>query len=217
MKGPKAKQYLPLAGLPILSRTLLAFVNCPLVDEIFISVAPAEQRYCQQQIVDPLKISKPLTLVPGGESRQESVFNGLAGMNSGDHWVGIHDGVRPFISPDQISACFKTAQDKGSCILGLPAVETLKDVDDQGVIRRTLNRSGIWLAQTPQVFRLADIREAHEHARQVCYHATDDAGLLERVGKPVTVRTGSRHNIKITTTDDLIMAEAMVKAGLGES
>ena len=125
MKGPKAKQYLPLAGLPILSRTVLAFVNCPLVDEIFISVAPAEHQYCQQQIVELLNISKPLTLVPGGESRQESVFNGLAGMSTGDHYVGIHDGVRPFITPDQIEACFKTAHDQGLFAVGMCSSQTV--------------------------------------------------------------------------------------------
>ena len=214
MKSPKAKQYMPLAGIPILSRTLLAFDRCPVIDALFLTVSPEEQQYCQREIVDPLNLSTALTIVSGGESRQESVYNGLEAMDAGDHWVGIHDGVRPFIAPELIEACFKTAQTKGSCILGLPVVETLKEVDDEAIIRQTRDRSDIWLAQTPQVFRLIDIRKAHADARQKAYLATDDAALMERIGLPVAVLPGSRYNIKITTNDDLLMAEAIVQAGL---
>ena len=214
MESPKAKQYLPLAGLPILSRTLLAFDLCPAIDAIFLAVSAQEQQYCRRKIVDPLKLSTALTIVSGGKSRQESVHNGLAAMDSGDHWVGIHDGVRPFITPGQIEACFKTAQAKGSCILGLPVAETIKQVDEKGIVRQTVRRSGVWLAQTPQVFRLSDIRKAHADARRRAYHATDDASLVERIGMPVVVVAGSRYNIKITTNDDLLLAEAIVAAGL---
>ena len=216
MQSPVAKQYMPLAGVPILSRTLLAFDQCPTIDAIFLVISSTDREYCQREIVDPMQLSKELTLVNGGDSRQESVYNGLAAMDAGDHWVGIHDGVRPFITPAMIEACFKTAQENGACILGLPVVETLKEVNHEGTIMKTHLREGLWLAQTPQVFKLSDILAAHENALQNSHHATDDAALMERTGKPVTVLGGSPRNIKITTSDDLVMAEAIVAAGLHE-
>ena len=214
MQSPVAKQYMPLAGVPILSRTLLAFDQCPVIDAISLVISPTDREHCQREIIDPMRFSTSLTVVDGGDSRQESVYNGLAAMGAGDHWVGIHDGVRPFVTSAQIEACFETAQVNGACILGLPVVETLKEVDDRGTIRKTHQRTGIWLAQTPQVFKLSDILEAHRVARQKSHHATDDAALMEHTGKPVTVLGGSRHNIKITTNDDLAVAEAIVAAGL---
>jgi 2-C-methyl-D-erythritol 4-phosphate cytidylyltransferase len=128
-------------------------------------------------------------------------------MDSGEHWVGIHDGVRPFIRSEQIESCFRTAWAAGACILGLPAAETLKEVDRQGTIRQTRQREAIWLAQTPQVFKLAEILEAHRDARASAFQTTDDAALMERIGRPVKMMAGSRYNMKITTRDDLVLCE----------
>jgi len=206
-----AKQYLPLAGMPVLTRTLLTFERCRSVDAIFLAVASSEQQYCQRQIIEPLQLATPLTIVAGGGSRQESVFNGLVAMDPGPHWVIIHDGVRPFVAAEHIDACLKSAKVHGASILALPATDTIKQVDGEGMIRKTCCREGIWLAQTPQVFRLKDIRKAHEDARRQSYRGTDDAALMERIGRPVAVVAGSRRNIKITTAEDLELARAMAQ------
>jgi 2-C-methyl-D-erythritol 4-phosphate cytidylyltransferase len=216
MQSPIAKPYMRLAGLPILSRTLLVFDRCPIIDAIYLVVSPVQRMVCQREILDPLRLSTHVTVVAGGDSRQASVYNGLVAMDSGNHWVGIHDGVRPFIRSDQIESCFKTARASGACILGLPSAETLKEVDPRGTIRQTRQREGIWMAQTPQVFKLAEILEAHRDALANAFLTTDDAALMERLGRPVKMMAGSRQNMKITTRDDLILAEAMVAAGLHE-
>ena len=176
MQSPMAKQYMPLAGVPILSRTLLVFDHCPMIDAICLVISPTDRRYCQREVVDPIELSTDLTIVGGGDSRQESVYRGLAAMRSGDHWVAIHDGVRPFVTAAQIEACFNAAQASGACILGMPAVETLKEVDPRGTIRKTRQRQRIWLAQTPQVFKLPDILNAHIDARKAADGAYRQAG-----------------------------------------
>lgn len=209
LNSATAKQYLPLAGIPVLARTLLAFERSPSVDAIFLVVSPSELTNCQQQVVGPLKLSTPLTLVAGGSSRQESVENGLNAIASGTHWVIIHDGVRPFVTHAQIAACLKHAQVHGACTLALPAFDTLKEVDGNGMIMQTRQRKDIWMAQTPQVFRLSDIRNAHAEAKRRNHFATDDASLMEWMGKPVAVVQGSRLNFKITTAEDMELAEAV--------
>lgn len=214
LKSATAKQFLPLAGIPVLARTLLIFEHCPSVDSIFLVAATSEQQYCRRQIVEPLRMSTPCTLVAGGDSRQESVHNGLKAIGAGDHWVIIHDGVRPFVTDAQIRACLKSARVHGACTLALPAIDTLKDVDEKGMIKRTRPRRGIWLAQTPQVFRLSDIRKAHAEAERQGHLVTDDASLMELIGQPVAVEAGLRRNFKITTAEDLKLAEAIAAADL---
>jgi 2-C-methyl-D-erythritol 4-phosphate cytidylyltransferase len=214
MQSPVAKPYMPLAGVPILRRTLLAFDHCPIIDAIYLVISAAERAVCQREVIDPLRLSKSLTVVAGGDSRQASVCNGLAAMDGGEHWVGIHDGVRPFITSGQIASCFKAASAGAGCVLGIPVAETLKEVDSRGAIRRTQQRKGIWLAQTPQVFKLAEILEAHRDARDNAFIATDDAALMERIGRPVKMLPGSSLNMKITTSEDLKLAEAIVATGL---
>ena len=205
-----AKQFLPLGGVPILSRTLRPFEECPAVELIILVLAPRDVTCCRHEIIAPMQMSTPLVLVAGGGDRQASVRNGLAAVDNGDHWIIIHDGVRPFVTPAQIETCLDTARATGACILATQVVDTIKQVDGQGTIRRTRSREGLWLAQTPQVFRLADIRRAHEEACRASIRATDDAALVERIGIPVNVALGSRRNIKITTAEDLELAEAIL-------
>jgi len=211
MRGPVAKQYLQLAGQPVIVRTLAVFDRCPQIDEIYL-VAPAKDRdYCREKIVPQAVASKPVTVVSGAGSRQESVHNGLKAIASGDHWVAIHDGVRPFVTGDQISACLEAARVIGACVLALPVSDTLKEVGN-GVIRRTRRRESLWLAQTPQVFRLREILQAHEEALRESFRGTDDAALIERIGGRVAVIPGSLRNLKITTAEDLALARALAYA-----
>jgi 2-C-methyl-D-erythritol 4-phosphate cytidylyltransferase len=132
-------------------------------------------------------------------------------LKAQNNLVAIHDGVRPFIAPEMIEACIQGAQQTGACILGVPATDTLKQVNTEKFITSTMPRRNIWLAQTPQVFDYKLIREAHDAARLGGVWGTDDAALVEKSGHPVKIVMGSRMNIKITTPDDLKMAEAVLK------
>jgi len=210
MSGPIAKQYLPIGGAPILVHTLGVFNSSPLIDRILLVLSAGDFTYCSAHILPCENISKEVTLVAGGSERQESVYNGLlaAGCDP-DDIVVIHDGVRPFLTLEQISDCVQTARAVGACILGLPVVSTLKRVDPSGIIRETVDRDHVWEAQTPQAFRFSLIKRAHEVARKSGWEATDDSRLLERLGTDVKIVRGSPGNLKITTQDDLMMAEAI--------
>jgi 2-C-methyl-D-erythritol 4-phosphate cytidylyltransferase len=206
MEGDRRKQYLSLAGLPILTRTLMVFHRCDAVDEIILVVPEDDIDFCRETILKPEGLSRNITLSPGGERRQDSVFNGLKEVNPSCGIVVIHDGVRPFVQNDQIIACIDGARQFGACIMGVPAYETLKQVDTSDHIVRTLERDDVWLAQTPQAFGHDLIRKAHDRARIENYTATDDASLVEKLGATVKIVRGSRRNIKITVTEDLEMA-----------
>ncbi len=152
-------------------------------------------------------------IIAGGSERQDSVYNGLLAVNEKESTVVIHDGVRPFVSPDQIEECVKQAVLHGACILGLPASDTLKIVNGSGYIEKTMKRDAVWLAQTPQAFNYALIKKAHDCARKDGFTGTDDASLVERVGGKVKVINGSINNIKITTPEDLAIAMSIIVSG----
>ena len=122
----------------------------------------------------------------------------------------IHDGVRPLVRPEMISHCIRKARASGACILGIPLQDTLKVVDSDGLIQRTIQREDLWLAQTPQAFQYQLIRDAHEVADREGIEATDDAALLERMGFPVSILKCSGENLKITTNEDLVLAGAIL-------
>jgi 2-C-methyl-D-erythritol 4-phosphate cytidylyltransferase len=210
MQAPLRKQYLSLAGLPILARTLLIFDGCDLVDHIYLVIPQDDFDFCREKIISRIKGDRNIHLVPGGARRQDSVYNGLQKIDPNCSIVVIHDGVRPFINNDQLIATIKGARKFGACILGVPASDTLKQVDAHDNIVRTLQRDRIWLAQTPQTFRCDLIRKAHEIARQEDYFGTDDASLVERLGQPVKMIRGSRGNIKITHKEDLEFAQCLL-------
>ena len=210
MQGPLRKQYLSLAGLPILARTLLVFDGCDLVDDIFLVIPKDDFDFCRKKIISRLKRGRDIRLVAGGVRRQDSVYNGLQQLDPNCSLVVIHDGVRPFVQNDQIVASIKEARKIGACILGVPAYDTLKQVDTRDFITLTLQRDAIWLAQTPQTFRCDLIKKAHERAREEGYIGTDDASLVERLKEPVKIICGSRSNIKITHKEDLAIARRLL-------
>lgn len=206
------KQYLALDGLPILSHTLRVFDRSPDIHHICLVIPEGDMAFCRQSVLPPAALQKPLTLVAGGAARQDSVWNGLMAVGKLEGVVAIHDGVRPFVTQDQLTACIREAIRHGACILGIPATDTLKSVSATGVITGTLDRENIWLAQTPQVFQYDLIRKAHERARKAGMTGTDDAMLLEKtLGTRINILPGSRNNIKITTPEDLLLAGALLK------
>ncbi|MBW2605456.1 MAG: 2-C-methyl-D-erythritol 4-phosphate cytidylyltransferase [Deltaproteobacteria bacterium] len=214
MKGTMRKQYLDLAGRPVLAHSIMAFDSCSLVEEIFLVVPKEDVEYCQNKILSLLHLKNRINLVYGGAKRQDSVYNGLQAIDKNTGTVVVHDGVRPFIHPEDLKQCILGSKKYGACILGIMASDTLKRVDNLGIIETTLPRENIWLAQTPQAFQYDLILKAHETARRDGYVGTDDASLVERLGANVKIINGSRFNIKITLREDLAVAKEMLDAGL---
>ena len=219
MAAAVRKQYLEIGGRPILAHTLLAFDGCALIDKIYL-VAPREDfNYCRKELFSALTLNKKIVLVAGGAKRQDSVYNGLTAVDNlgslpeESQIVVIHDGVRPFVHPDQITRCIQEAQMHKACILGVPAFDTLKQVNSNNKISATLDRSWIWMAQTPQAFHIDVITEAHKHAQAQGLYGTDDAWLVEQTGQSVKIIPGSRFNIKITSPEDLELARAIIDTG----
>lgn len=201
------KQFLSLKGIPLVCHSIrsLSF----LVDRLILVLAEEDIPYCRDHVLAGQDFALPVELVAGGLQRQDSVFSGLSMLGPEDRWVVIHDGVRPFVPIKALQQCIQVARKTGACILGIPAIDTLKQVNDLGLVQGTLDRTGIWQAQTPQVFRTELVMQAHRKARAEGYSGTDDASLVERMGHPVSMVQGSRYNIKITTPEDLRVAEAI--------
>jgi 2-C-methyl-D-erythritol 4-phosphate cytidylyltransferase len=215
MNDPTRKQYLDLAGRPILAHSVMIFDICELIDKIFLVLPKEDIEYYRKNIVPLMELKNGLNLVPGGEERQNSVYNGLQAMDKKTDTVVVHDGVRPFIQPEKLELCILGARKFGACILGIPAGDTVKCVDKSGFIEKTLERDSIWLAQTPQAFKYELIIRAHETARRDGYTGSDDASLVERLGVGVKIIRGSKNNIKITVREDLVIARAMLDATTG--
>lgn len=208
MGAPVAKQYLELAGIPILARTLRVFDGHPLIDRIVITVPEGDTEHCSRTIVQPYRADKPVLIVPGGTTRRRSVHNGLKALENAD-FAAIHDGVRPFVSPAVITACLGAARISGAAIAAVPVRETVKRT--HGNRLETVPRDDLWLAHTPQVFDYDLIVEAHEQAAREGFEGTDDASLVERLNRGVTIVEDSTDNIKITTPEDLEIARFIVR------
>ena len=168
--------------------------------------------YCQDTVISPFGFKKVLRLVPGGKERQDSVYHALKTLQKEDDLeiVLVHDGVRPFITPDQIRSVIQGARRHGGAVLGWPAQDTLKRVNSQGEVIGTLDRKDIWQIQTPQAFQAALLWRAFVDAYSRDFYGTDEASLLEEIEQPVMVIPGSPFNLKITTPEDLQLAEAML-------
>ena len=210
MGGGTSKQYLTLAGLPILAHTLALFQGHPTVDSIVL-IAPADEiAFCREEIVEPFGFDKVAGIVAGGRERQDSVRNGLRACGAAaEDIVLIHDGVRPLLPPELIDAAIATAIHMGAGLVAVPVKDTIKIVTD-GLVTETPDRSRLWQAQTPQSFRFQLIASAHEKAYKEGYQATDDAQLVEWLGLPVAIVQGSYRNLKITTPEDLLLAESFL-------
>jgi 2-C-methyl-D-erythritol 4-phosphate cytidylyltransferase len=220
-KGKKAapsKQFTELGGTPILIHTLRQFAKSHEVNEIIVALRKAEIapfRTCLEKEA-PEVLAKKLSLVEGGESRQQSVANGLAAVSAAaTDIVLVHDAVRPFVTGEIIREVIAGANKYGAAIAGVPAVDTVKQVErtaEGAVIRATIPREKIVLAQTPQGFRYSVIKAAFDEAMADGFVGTDEASLVERSGHEVAVVMGSPRNIKITTPGDLDLAEFYSRA-----
>lgn len=211
------KQYLLLDGIPIVARTISVFENSPLVDDIYIITPELEIPFCRKIVVQASGFTKIRAIVQGGTERQHSVMNGLRGIvdPADDDLVLIHDGVRPFVTPEMISNAVETAKLYDGALVAAPVKDTIKVVENS-IIRETPVRDTLWQAQTPQAFRYRTIRDAHENAAAEGFLGTDDSSLVERNGGEVHIVMGNYRNIKITTPEDLVLAEAFLKTAKSE-
>lgn len=217
MGAGRAKQFLEIRDRPILALTLEKFQACPLIDSITLVVPMAEIDFCKREIVERYRFEKVDKVVLGGERRQDSVRLGLDATGGDCELAVIHDGVRPFIDVALIEAAIKAARDHRAVIIALPARDTVKKVNQGGFVIETCERKGLWLVQTPQVFRFIDIMAAHEKAVSEGWDdVTDDASLIERLGIPVKVIMGSEYNIKITTPHDMELGRLFLEKTGGQ-
>ena len=206
--GGLDKLFAPLGGRPLLARTLAAFQECAAVHRVVLVLA-AENLARGLALAEEEDLTKVRTVCLGGRRRQDSVWEGLECLGP-CAWVVVHDGARPLVTPQLIEEGLAAARETGAAVCGLPAQDTMKRVDEQGRVLRTLDRRKVWLIQTPQVFRYDILREAYERSRRT---ATDDAALVERLGHRVRVYPGSPRNLKVTTPEDLALADALLKLG----
>jgi 2-C-methyl-D-erythritol 4-phosphate cytidylyltransferase len=205
------KQYLLLDGKPILAHTLEFFQRADFIDEIYPVVPSDEIDFCRINVVEKYGIDKVKQIVAGGAERQNSVLNALRAIDfADDDVVLIHDGVRPFVPDHAVARSIEIALEFDGAVTAVPVKDTVKVVKDAMIVE-TPSREALWLAQTPQTFRYALIRAAHELADSEEFIGTDDASLMERMGRTVHVVIGDYRNIKITTPEDLILAEAFLK------
>jgi 2-C-methyl-D-erythritol 4-phosphate cytidylyltransferase len=210
--GQIPKQFIEIAGAPIIVHTLRRFDECEDIGAIIVALRREEIEGFERALGSH-KIRTTVRLVAGGAERSDSILNALtAAKEFQPEIVVVHDAVRPFVTPERISAVIVKAREIGAAILAQPATDTIKEVED-GLIRRTLDRRRIWRAQTPQAFRYDLLMRANEDARAAdlpSAMATDDSFLVERLGAPVAIVEGMANNIKITTPEDLILAEKLL-------
>jgi 2-C-methyl-D-erythritol 4-phosphate cytidylyltransferase len=216
-KGAPSKQFAELGGTPIILHTLRQFAACADVTEIHVALRPGEIANFQVLLENAGKdiLQKKVELVEGGEHRQQSVANALASVSAAvDDIVLVHDAVRPFVTQEIIAEVIQAAQKYGAAIAGLPASDTVKQVErtaEGALIKATIPREMVVMAQTPQGFRYEVLKKAFDEAAADGFMGTDEASLVERSGHPVAVVMGSARNIKITTPADLELAEFFLK------
>jgi 2-C-methyl-D-erythritol 4-phosphate cytidylyltransferase len=212
--GNRSKVFLPLTGRVLLLRTLDRVFSARSVENVVLVVAAHEIARCETMLrSDAALRGRPWLLQMGGATRQQSAKLGLEKVGSDADLVMIHDGARPFASASLIDRCVEVAADKEAVVVGLPARDTIKIVSQEGRIQSTPERSSLWEIQTPQVFKRELIIQAHERAEQEDVEVTDDAMLVERLGKAVFVVEGERTNFKITVPEDVWLAEALLRDG----
>ena len=205
MKIPQRKQLVEINNMPVIAHTLKAFENTDIIDEIVI-VTKQEDILVMMDIAKQFGISKVTEIVPGGATRTDSVKNGINAAK-GD-FVAIHDGVRPCIQPIHIAKTVEAAIKTGAAALGCPVTDTLKKVDEKGIITQTVSREGMWAIQTPQVFDKELLLKAYTEGDTV--GATDDCMLAESIGVKVTMVEGVRTNIKVTMQEDIDIVSSIL-------
>ena len=212
MNSKVQKQFLMLKGKPLLYYSLACFQNSEEIDEIIVVTGEESIDFCKKEIIDLYGFFKVSKVVAGGKERYDSVYNGLCACRDCEY-VFIHDGARPFVTEDIIKRTKEAAVQYHACIAGMPSKDTVKIADDNHMVAMTPKRSQVWTIQTPQVFEYALIKEAHETARKHSMeNITDDAMVIETyTDTKIRMVEGSYENIKITTPEDILVAEKFLE------
>ena len=212
--GDTPKAYLPIAGRPLVLRTLDRMFSASAVESVVLVVAAEQRARCESLLrSDAALRNRRWSLQTGGATRQESARRGLEQVGSDAAIVIIHDAARPFVSAGLIDRCADAAAEKQAVVVGLRVRDTIKSVSPQRWIQSTPDRSLLWEIQTPQVFKRELIVAAHERAAREGAHVTDDAMVVERTGVPVYVLEGERTNFKVTVPEDVWLAETLIREG----
>jgi 2-C-methyl-D-erythritol 4-phosphate cytidylyltransferase len=209
MGTKKSKQFLMLEKKPVFIHTLLVFENYPAVSEIVV-VTRKEEISEVERLIEEYGIQKVTHVIEGGRERQDSVYEGLKYLHT--DWVMVHDAVRPFVTTSALDRLLQIIPNGRAAILAVPVKDTIKQVDQDGIVEQSLDRSKLWAVQTPQLFERKLLWEAHQLAKEKNLMVTDDAMMVEQLGITVQVVLGEYNNIKLTTPEDLILAEAICKA-----
>jgi 2-C-methyl-D-erythritol 4-phosphate cytidylyltransferase len=212
MKASKNKLWIELENSPIIAHTLRVFGTDKHCKQIILPINPAESEEFAR-LIQTLSLPVPIILINGGSERQYSVCNGLEALSENAEIVLVHDGARPFINHSMIKNLITDAKQFDASVLAVPVKDTIKQVKDN-LVEKTIDRSSLWAIQTPQAFRVSLLKEAHEAAIAAGYLGTDDASLVEQIGKKVAITEGNYDNIKITTPEDLYFAEAILEKNL---
>ncbi len=220
MKSAVAKQYMPLGGKPLIWYALHAVEESSVIDDCILVACQEDilNGYVREQIVERCGFHKVISVVPGGAERYDSVYSALRTLADENGYVFIHDGARPFLTEDILKRCLAEAERTGACVAGMPVKDTIKIVDSLGYAKQTPDRSTLWQVQTPQVFETALITEAYEKLMRekeklaaAGIQITDDAMVVETLmERPVKLVEGSYRNIKVTTPEDIAVAEAFL-------
>lgn len=212
MNSKVQKQFLLIKGKPVLYYSLFCFQNSREIEEIIVVTGKDSINFCKQEIIEAYGFSKVKAVIAGGRERYDSVYAGLCACEDSDY-VFIHDGARPFLTEDMIRRGKEAVLASGACVIGMPSKDTIKIADENGMVASTPSRSLVWNIQTPQIFSYTAIREAYERARQQnMADITDDAMVMERFGNmKIKLVEGSYENIKITTPEDILVAEKILE------
>ncbi|WP_274421374.1 2-C-methyl-D-erythritol 4-phosphate cytidylyltransferase [Blautia sp. XA-2221] len=212
MNSKVQKQFLELGGKPVLYYSLNCFQQSPLVTDIILVTGAESVAFCKEEIVEKYGFTKVKKVIPGGKERYDSVYEGLLSCENSD-FVLIHDGARPFITQEILERGMTGVRETGACVIGMPSKDTVKVSDENGFVQETPERNLVWSVQTPQIFEYSLIRNAHEKIRcENMTGITDDAMVVERAsGTKIRLVEGSYKNLKITTPEDLDIAEIFLK------
>ena len=208
-----SKAYVDVAGKPLIARTIESLLASPFIDRLTVAVRPDEVALAGGEIVGKLGLSDRVKVIAGGEKRQQTVDILLAAAPPERDLVLIHDGARPLVSVNLIHEVLEAAAKWGAAIAAIPITDTIKESTDGGeTVSGTVNRTGLFRAQTPQVFHRDIIVAAHRRALKERWEVTDDASLIEQMGHEIRIVTGEERNIKITTLDDLELVRWIVQS-----
>lgn len=205
------KQYIILENKPILAHTIEKFENNCYIDEIILVVGNDEVNFVKENIVQKYNFKKITSIIEGGLERQDSVYNGLQSASKDCNIVLVHDGARPFITDETIEKGIQVAKESGACVVAVPVKDTIKIINENMEVVNTPDRETLWAVQTPQIFAYTLLMEAYKKIQNRNIKVTDDAMLVEKLGYTIKIIEGSYENIKITTPEDLILGEGILK------